>query len=92
VPRLPDPEPVDAALLDVLHSRDGRETLVEPDGGRKCRVLNIAWGYDSGDHCAHITINCSPLVAGVALDFFFTNEIARVEDAISGDVVWLPGA
>ena len=73
--------------MDLLHSRDGRETLIELDGGRQCRVLNIAWGYDSGDHYAHITTNCSPLVDGFALDFFFTNEIAHVEDAISGDVV-----
>jgi hypothetical protein len=73
VPRLPDPEPVDEDVVSLLRDRDERETVVELQDGRRCRVLNIAWGYDTGDHFAHITTNVRPSVLGNDVDFFFTN-------------------
>lgn len=88
MPRLPEPEPLDETLVDLLAARDGLETVVELDDSRRLRVLNIAWGYDSGDHYAHVTTNISPSAAGREPDFFFTNEVVSVEDADSGQLVW----
>jgi hypothetical protein len=74
--------------MDMLMSRDGLETEVELTDGRRLRVLNVAWGYDAGDHYAHVTTNISPRVPGSDIDFFFTNEIRFVEDTLSGEAVW----
>lgn len=88
MPKLPEPQPLDEALVDLLAARDGHDSVVELEGGRRLRVLNIAWGYDSGDHYAHVTTNTSPSAPGWAIDFFFTNEVISVADADSGQVVW----
>jgi hypothetical protein len=80
---------------DQMPTRAHRRRPAKPDdafemesSARLLRVLNIAWGYDSGDHYAHITTNCSPFVPGYDVDLFFANEIRSVEDGLSGEVVW----
>ena len=82
---------VDEDLVELLRGRDAIDTVVELEDGQRLRVRNIAWGYDSGDHSAHITTNCSPFVPGYDVDLFFTNEILSVEDDLSEEVVWRRG-
>lgn len=82
VPEDHEPDPVDTAVLASLQARDGRLTYVVLDDGRRFRTFNIAWGYDIGDCFADITTNISPAVAGEALDFFFTNEVAALLDEL----------
>ena len=88
VPQLPEPEPLDQVLVDLLQARDGLETEVELDDGRRYRVLNIAWGYDAGDHYAHLTTNIGPSVPGHEVDFFFTNEVIAVRDPVASEPLW----
>ncbi len=88
MPRLPEPEPLDQDLVDLLHERSGTETIVELDGGLMCRVLNIAWGYDAGDSYAHITTNISLPIPGYEIDFFFTKEIIAALDAVVAVELW----
>lgn len=58
--------------------------------GRTYTVHNIAWGYDSGDAHAHVTTNISPDVDGASIDLFFTNEISRIVDPLTGEVLLEP--
>ena len=53
-------EPRDADLIQLLAARDGSVTHVELLTGVLLQVINIAWGYDEGDECAHVTTNISP--------------------------------
>lgn len=74
------PDPDDAALIELLTSRDGRRTTVELKQRGAVQVWNIAWGYDFLDTYAHITANCSPYVEGGTLDFFYSSDVERVLD------------
>ena len=74
------PAPKDEPLLAVLQERDGQRTAVVLSTGAVLRCFNIAWGYDQGDEYAHVTTNCSPFIAGEAVDFFFSSEVVRLED------------
>ena len=86
--QFPDAGPLDEDLIGLLCGRDGQETEAELQDGRRCRVLNIAWGYDAGDDYAHVTTNISPSVHGFDVDFFFTNEILRLRDPVGVEVIW----
>ncbi|MGC7151362.1 hypothetical protein [Paenarthrobacter ureafaciens] len=85
---LSHPEPRDTGLVDLLNARDGIGTLVDVQDGDTFTVFNIAWGYDLGDDCAHITTNASPFVAGQPIDFFFTDKVTQVRDASTGSVLY----
>ncbi len=61
---------------------------MELSGSRVLDVFNIAWGGDIGDEYEHITSNISPNVEGASVDLFFTDEIARIVDPVSGAVLW----
>jgi hypothetical protein len=74
----PQPEPVDADLIDLLNERDGRASVVVLADGNQLTVFNIAWGYDMGEDHAHITTNVSPDVPGQSIDFFRTEDVIRV--------------
>lgn len=80
----------DAAMLAMLRNRDGMPTTVTLRDGRKLMVWNIAWGYDIGDDYAHITTNCSPSVADLPLDFFYTDEVVEMRAFESGSVLLHP--
>ena len=56
--------------------------------GRSLVVYNIAWGYDEGDDWAHVTSNISPSLAGVAVDFFCTSAVLRLDDVETGAVLF----
>jgi len=74
----PQPDPVDADLIDLLQERDGRASVVVLADGSELTVFNIAWGYDMGEDHAHITTNCSPEETGQSIDFFRTENVFRV--------------
>jgi len=75
-------------IVALLQSRDGQETAVELSQDRRLFVFNIAWGDDLGDEFEHITTNISPSVDGAPIDLFFTDEVARVVDPVSGEILW----
>lgn len=68
----------DENIIETFKSRDGLETKVELKNGKQLIVWNIAWGYNMGDDYAHITTNISPNVDKGSIDFFYTNEIAKI--------------
>ena len=75
-------------VVPVLSARDGRSTKVELSEHRVFEVLNIAWGQDDGDDYEHITINVSPDAGAGIIELFFTDEVARIVDPVSGAVLW----
>ncbi|MBM2614173.1 hypothetical protein JIG36_01210 [Actinoplanes sp. LDG1-06] len=75
--RLPE---LDEDLVKLLHDRDGVETVVMLQDGRRLVVYDIAWGYDIGDQWAHVTTNISPGREGAAVDVFLTSEVASLID------------
>jgi hypothetical protein len=68
----------DKSIIDFLKDRNGLETKVELKNGNLISIWNITWGYDIGDHFAHITTNISPKIDNASVDFFFTNEINKI--------------
>jgi len=83
------PSPQHCSLIvPLLWKRDGRPTQVELSGDRTLTVWNIAWGEDMGDDFEHVTTNFSPEVEGTTVDLFFTDEVLRVTDAKSGEILW----
>jgi hypothetical protein len=50
----------------------------------------VAWGYDEGDKWAHVTSNISPAVDNASVDFFYTSEVLRLNDAETGGIVFQP--
>jgi hypothetical protein len=81
-------ESADDEIVSLLRQRDGIATEVILRGGKCCLVYDIAWGYDDGDTFAHITTNISPGGQGRSVDFFFTNDIATIRDAASGNKIY----
>jgi hypothetical protein len=81
-------EPVDEEIISLLQQRDRIATEVILRDGKCCLVYDIAWGYDDGDTFAHITTNISPGGPGSSIDFFFTNDIAAIRDAASGNKLY----
>lgn len=76
------PDPWDIRVLDILRARDGQLSIVELTDGTSLRVWNIAWGYDAGDSCAHVSSNMSPgAPEGDDFDFFFTSDVAAIRSA-----------
>lgn len=51
-------------------------------------VFNIAWGYDIEDEFAHITTNISPEIKNSNIDYFYTNEIQKIEDRTNGRILY----
>jgi hypothetical protein len=78
------PPALDEDLVKLLHDRDGVETVVMLQDGRRLVVYDIAWGYDIGDQWAHVTTNISPGREGAAVDVFWTSAVASVIDPSTG--------
>lgn len=85
--RVPSPDYC-SLLVPLLQRRDGLETGVELSADRVVAVFNIAWGQDQGERYEHISTNVSPEVAGADFDFFFTDEVSRVVDPATQEVLW----
>lgn len=74
----------DQGIIEVFTTADQIEKTVYLDNNLVLTVWNIAWGYDLGEDFAHITTNISPEIQNSSNDFFYTNEIKRIEDRITG--------
>jgi hypothetical protein len=74
------PESMDRDLIELLVQRDGARTTVVLSNGRTLDVRNIAWGYDTGDACAHVTTNISPATVSASVDCFHTRDVRAVLD------------
>jgi hypothetical protein len=80
--------PADIEIVETLKRQDGKWTTIELKTGECYRAFNIAWGYDVGDVCAHVTTNISPEQAGATIDFFSTSDVVRLVDEESGSVLF----
>lgn len=85
-----EPARIDQSIIDVLIEHDGTVVKVILLDESVHLVLDIAWAYDWGDDFAHITTNCSPGREDLALDLFFTNEIAVILDFEERVSLWAP--
>jgi hypothetical protein len=75
--------------LRVLQERCGRWSVVHLFAGHCCRVFDIGWGHDIGADYDHVTTNVSPGPLGEhPVDFFFTSDVARIEDAVTGELLF----
>lgn len=71
----------------ILQDRCGVWSLVDLTEGLRIRVLNVAWGRDTGEDFDHITTNVSPQPQGDhTIDFFLASEVLRISDAKTGEV------
>ncbi|MEV6599888.1 hypothetical protein AB0M36_23985 [Actinoplanes sp. NPDC051346] len=82
------PPVLDEDLVKLLRDRDGVETVVMLQDGRRLVVYDIAWGYDLGDQWAHVTTNISPGREGAAVDLFWTSEVDSVIDPDAGRKIY----
>lgn len=73
--------------MAILKHRDAIPTTVELCDGRVLLVYNIAWGQDIGDAEYHVTTNISPSLDGATIDLFWTHEVLRIFDPMSGQVL-----
>jgi hypothetical protein len=80
----------DDSMIAAFQDRDGLPALVTLRDGSSMIVYNIAWGYDEGDKWAHVTSNISPAVDNASVDFFYTSEVLRLNDAETGGIVFQP--
>ncbi|SFF62774.1 hypothetical protein [Blastococcus tunisiensis] len=85
-----EPTARDLEVLGLLQGRDGLPADVELSDGRRCKVWNVAWGYDAGECWAHITTNISPDVNGEEIDFFLANEVDVIRVPESGEILLGP--
>lgn len=72
----------------VLSLRDEQTTVVILDTGAVVEVNDIVWGRDTGDDVDHVTANISPPIPDRPIHFFFTNQVVRVIDPVTGDVLF----
>jgi len=77
-------------ILRVLRKRDGIATSVLLTDGEILRVVNIAWGYDTGAVHAHVTTNISPQIEGETVGFFRTDEVRALLDPVIQTVQYAP--
>jgi hypothetical protein len=83
-----EPSVLDEDLVKLLHDRDGVETVVMLQDGRRLVVYDIAWGYDLGDQWAHVTANIGPGREGTAVDLFWTSAVVSVIDPDTGRKIY----
>lgn len=80
----------DQSIIDIFNMYDQKELLVYMDNSTIYSVWNIACGYDMEDEYAHIITNISPDIENAEIDFFYTNKITKIIDAINGNVLFEP--
>lgn len=78
----------DQQIIDLFHVYDQLEKLIYLDNGTVLTVWNIAWGYDIGDENAHVTTNISPEIKNASIDYFYTNQILRIEERSTGKILY----
>jgi len=78
----------DKKIIKILSEKDTQVTRVFLKDGTEFVVYNIAWGYDIGEEYAHITTNISPDVEGASIDFFHSNQISKIVNEETEQVVF----
>jgi len=78
----------DQHIIEIFKATDQLEKVVYLDNNTILKVFNIAWGYDIGDDFAHITTNISPEISNSDIDFFYTNEIQKIEERTNGKILY----
>lgn len=78
----------DKHIIEIFLTTDQIEKIVHLDNNSLLIVWNIAWGYDVGDEYAHITTNISPEITNCGIDFFYTNEIQKIEIRTNGKTLY----
>lgn len=78
----------DQHIIAIFKTTDQLEKAVYLDNNTILTVFNIAWGYDIGDEFAHITTNISPEILNSDIDYFYTNEIQKIEDRTNGKILY----
>jgi hypothetical protein len=88
MPRLMNPQE-GKTIIEILKHRCGEWTKVHLKDGQELDVFNIGWGYDFGDDYAHVTTNTSPPSDELKdVDFFYVNEVVRLEDTDTSRIIW----
>ncbi|MGH6964055.1 MAG: hypothetical protein ACREE0_06200 [Phenylobacterium sp.] len=77
-----------AALVALLEARDGTATILVLQDGQRVLALNCAWGRDIGADWEHLTVNVSPSVDGVDIEFLSTAEVVGALDPDTGAVLY----
>lgn len=78
----------DQHIIDIFLGYDQLEKLIYLDDGTVLTAWNIAWGYDIGDEYAHVTTNISPEIKNASIDYFYTNQIERIEERSTGKTLF----
>ncbi|MBN9293790.1 MAG: hypothetical protein J0G96_07415 [Flavobacteriia bacterium] len=78
----------DKHIIDIFKATDQIEKMVYLDNNSILTVWNIAWGYDIESESAHITTNISPEIPNADVDFFYTNQIQKIENLINGEILY----
>lgn len=79
----------DQHIIEIFKTTDQLEKTVYLDNNSILTVFNITWGYDFEDEYAHITTNISPEIKNLDIDYFYTNEIFKIEDRINGKIMYI---
>lgn len=90
ITQLPGPNPceLDLEIMEILKDRTGCETIIELRTGSFAYAIDYAWGYDTEAEYAHVTTNCSPGDGKRELDSFFTDEVVKITDQATGEVLF----
>lgn len=76
-------------VTQIFAKRCGVWSNVTLKGGKLICVFDVAAGRDLGDEYDHFTTNCSPgPVDDADVHFFYANEVIKIEDGLSGDVLF----
>ena len=75
-------------IVKILENRCGQSTMVYLEDGQILNVNDIVYGYDLGEDFAHITTNISPPVDGIEIDFFYVNQVIKIEDSEVGKIIY----
>lgn len=77
-------------VLQLLQSRTGRATRVVSTDGEPMEVLEVVQVSHplNPDYCFYAEQGGIPLSADHGTYFFYTNEVGRIEDAESGEVIF----
>ena len=78
----------DQHIIEIFKTTDQLEKAVYLGNNTILKVFNIAWGYDIGYDFAHITTNISPEIRNSDIDYFYTNEIQKIEDRTNGSILY----
>ncbi len=78
----------DNKIIKLFKENDSKLLEIELENEKVLKVWNIAWGYDLKDEFAHITSNISPKIEDSQIDIFYTNDIVKIFDFNSKEIIY----